>query len=74
MKKNQTNKIETQSVHLRLKEDLLDEIDNFTKDLHFSNRTEAMRYLLALGLKYQNIANNLMRKMPLDPPDSTENK
>lgn len=55
------NKI-TNSIHLRIKDDLLEEIDAFTKDFHFSNRTDAMRFLLAMGLKYQNIANNLMKK------------
>ncbi len=62
---NQDND-KTQSIHLRIKKDFLDEIDEFTKDFRFSNRTDAMRYLMVLGLKYQQTANDLMNKRPTD--------
>jgi len=53
-----------QSIHLRIKKDFLDEIDQFTKEFRFSNRTDAMRYLMVLGLKYQKTASDLMSKRP----------
>lgn len=57
-------KEKTQSVHLRLNKVFLDEIDQFAKEFRFSNRTDAMRYLLVLGLKYQKTASDLMSKRP----------
>lgn len=50
---NQVEKTQLKSIHLKLNEDLLSEIDDFTVDYHFLNRTDAMRFLLSSGLKAQ---------------------
>lgn len=50
----------TTSIHLRLNENLLNSVDNFTNKFYFNNRTEALRYLVALGLNYHEHADNLM--------------
>ncbi len=46
-------KKELKSIHLKVGEDLLNEIDTFTEEYHFTNRTDAMRFLLVSGLKWQ---------------------
>lgn len=51
---------ESTSIHLRLNEDFLTHIDNFTDKFYFNNRTEALRYLIALGLNYHDKADYLM--------------
>jgi len=48
------------SVHLRLNEELLQNVDMFTEKFYFNNRTEALRYLIALGLNYHAKADYLM--------------
>ena len=50
---NQVEKTQLKPIHLKLNEDLLSEIDDFTVDYHFLNRTDAMRFLLSSGLKAQ---------------------
>ena len=50
---NQVEKTQLKSIHLKLNEELLSEIDDFTVDYHFLNRTDAMRFLLSSGLKAQ---------------------
>lgn len=42
----------TNSIHVRFTKELLDEIDIFTDKYHFSSRTEAIRYLISLGLSF----------------------
>lgn len=59
------------SVHLRLNEDLLEHVDKFTSKFYFNNRTEALRYLVALGLNYHDKADYLMEVPPL--PTKKEN-
>lgn len=55
-------KQELKSIHLKVGEGLLSEIDQFTKDYHFTNRTDAMRYLLASGLKWQNAVEDILQE------------
>lgn len=57
---NQVEKTQLKSIHLKLNEELLSEIDAFTVDYHFLNRTDAMRFLLSSGLKaqYKDKSNN----------------
>jgi len=62
---NNLNNI-TQSVHLRLKKELLKEIDEFTESYHFTNRTDAMRFLIGLGLRYQKKSSKLMDDKTLE--------
>lgn len=50
---HQVEKTQLKSIHLKLSEDLLKEIDRFTEEYHFLNRTDAMRFLLSSGLKAQ---------------------
>lgn len=59
---NQVEKTQLKPIHLKLNEELLSEIDNFTKDYHFTNRTDAMRYLLASGLKWQKRVEEIMNE------------
>lgn len=54
-------KRETTSIHLRLNDDFLTDIDKFTSRFYFNNRTEALRYLIALGLNYHDRADHLMK-------------
>lgn len=58
--KNNTN--QSRSVHLRLNPDLLKEIDEFTDEYYFTNRTEAMRFLIVTGLKHHRLADELLQK------------
>lgn len=53
-------KKESTSIHLRLNEEFLNQIDMFTAKFYFNNRTEALRYLIALGLNYHDKADYLM--------------
>ncbi|MFG6121138.1 ribbon-helix-helix domain-containing protein [Thalassobacillus sp. B23F22_16] len=53
---------ELKPVHLRLDEDFLKEIDQFSKEYRFNTRTDAMRFLLATGLKFQRSAGVITRK------------
>lgn len=53
-------KKESASVHLRLNQNFLKHIDLFTSKFYFNNRTEALRYLIALGLNYHDKADYLM--------------
>lgn len=59
---NQVEKTQPKPIHLKLNEELLSEIDDFTKDYHFTNRTDAMRYLLASGLKWQKRVEEIMNE------------
>lgn len=52
----------TNSVHLRLTNDLLEDIDKFTDKFNFSSRTEALRYLITLGLSFHEETTNLAKK------------
>lgn len=54
-------KRQSTSVHLRLNHDLLEHVDSFTDKFFFNNRTEALRYLIALGLNYHDQADYLMQ-------------
>lgn len=49
------------SVHLRLNEELLKEINLFADKFYFNNRTEAIRHLIAIGLNYHDEADRLMK-------------
>lgn len=51
----------TNSIHVRFNKDLLDKVDNFTDKFHFSSRTEAIRYLISLGLSFHEEAENLVK-------------
>ncbi|TCP24451.1 hypothetical protein EV207_12511 [Scopulibacillus darangshiensis] len=51
--KNEKKPDEFSSIHIKLSNKFLNELDEFTTSFNFTNRTEAMRYLLSLGLKYQ---------------------
>lgn len=63
-------KKESTSIHLRLNENFLSQIDTFTHKFYFNNRTEAIRYLIALGLNYHDKADQLMKiKKPLPKED-----
>lgn len=63
-------KKESTSIHLRLNENFLEQIDTFTQKFYFNNRTEALRYLIALGLNYHDKADYLMQiKKPLPKED-----
>jgi len=53
-------KSELTSIHLKLTKDFLNDLDNYTKEFNFTNRTEAMRFLLSVGLKYQK---NLLKEI-----------
>lgn len=53
---------ESQSVHLRIQKDFLNEIDLFTKEYRFQSRTDALRFLIATGLKYQETAKDLIEQ------------
>jgi len=55
------SKRKTTSVHLRLNDDLMHHIDTFRSKYFFNNRTEALRYLIALGLNYHDKADYLMQ-------------
>ena len=46
-------KSELTSIHLKVTKEFLSDLDNYTKEFNFTNRTEAMRFLLSVGLKYQ---------------------
>lgn len=52
----------SQSLHLRLQKDFLDEIDQFTEEFRFQSRTDALRFLIASGLKYQETARDLIEQ------------
>lgn len=53
---------ELKSVHIRLSDKLLKDIDKFTSEFYFTSRTDAMRFLLGSGLKYQKIASDLISR------------
>lgn len=53
-----------QSIHLRLDKQFIQEIDRFSKEYRFNTRTDAMRFLLASGLKYQQKTENLFNYKP----------
>lgn len=59
-KKENENK--SQSVHLRIQKDFLNEIDQFTEEYRFQSRTDALRFLIATGLKYQETAKDLIER------------
>lgn len=49
-----TNKDQTKDhivMHLRLNKELANEIDEFTDSYNFTNRTDAVRFLISSGLK-----------------------
>ena len=50
----------TESIHLRLNTEIIKEIDIFKDEYFFTSRSDAMRYLLALGLKHQEITTELL--------------
>lgn len=52
----------TQSVHLRLDKDFLEEIENFSSEYRFKSRTDALRFLIATGLKYHETAKDLIER------------
>lgn len=52
----------SQSIHLRIQKDFLNEIDSFTKEYRFQSRTDALRFLIATGLKYQETAKDLIEQ------------
>lgn len=51
----------TNSVHVRFNKELLDKVDVFTDKFHFTSRTEAIRYLISLGLSFHDEAENLVK-------------
>jgi metal-responsive CopG/Arc/MetJ family transcriptional regulator len=62
-------KRDTSSVHLRLNDDLINHVDNFTSRFYFNSRQEAIRYLIALGLNYHDKADHLMRISEIQDED-----
>lgn len=58
--KNDMN--QSRSIHLRLNLDLLKKIDDFTEEYYFRNRTDAMRFLIATGLKYYRLSDDVLQK------------
>lgn len=38
-------------IHLRINEELIEEIDAFADEYNFMNRTDAVRFLISSGLK-----------------------
>lgn len=63
------SKKESTSIHLRLNDTFLKQIDTFTGRFYFNNRTEAIRYLIALGLNYHEKADYLMELPTTDRDD-----
>lgn len=59
-------KKELKPVHLRLDEEFLKEIDQFSKEHRFNTRTDAMRFLLSTGLKFQKSAHKLINKNDIE--------
>jgi len=59
---NKDNKL--QSIHLRLDKKFVEEIDHFSKEHRFHTRTDAIRFLLSSGLKYQQTADKLIERKP----------
>lgn len=59
---NPVEKTQVKPIHLKVNEELLSDIDKFTKDYHFTNRTDAMRFLLASGLKWQKRVEEIMNE------------
>lgn len=51
------------SIHLKVSEELLSEIDNFTQEYHFTNRTDAMRFLMVSGMKWQTRVDEIMNEI-----------
>jgi len=41
-------------IHLKISQKQLGELDEFIKTFGLTNRTEAIRFLITIGLKYQN--------------------
>ena len=39
------------NIHLRIPDSLIKEIDGFSEDYNFMNRTDAVRFLISKGLK-----------------------
>lgn len=39
------------TIHLRVPTELVGEVDQFTEDYNFMNRTDAVRFLISKGLK-----------------------
>lgn len=39
------------TIHLRISEELIQEIDQFADEYNFMNRTDAVRFLISSGLK-----------------------
>ncbi|MDJ0333277.1 hypothetical protein [Planococcus sp. S3-L1] len=58
-----TPKKEMKSIHLKVSEELLSEIDNFTQEYHFTNRTDAMRFLMVSGMKWQTRVDEIMNEI-----------
>ena len=62
MTSNDNQKKKLQSINLRLDEEFIKEIDQFAKEYRFNTRTDSMRFLLALGLKYQKQKEDIENK------------
>lgn len=50
-KKSKEKSKDFSTIHLRINEDLIDEIDEFANEYNFMNRTDAVRFLISSGLK-----------------------
>lgn len=63
-----------ESVHLKLTGDLLKEIDEFKNEYYFKSRSDALRYLISLGLKHHIITENLLSNRTKDVQKLLEKK
>lgn len=59
---NNSKQTQTKSVHLRLNTELIKEIDSFSDEYKFTNRTEAIRFLIVHGIKYQALTEKLLKE------------
>ena len=57
-----SNNNKNRSYHIRIDNKLINEIDKFTNEFHFSNRSDSIRFLIASGLKYHEITTSLIKQ------------
>jgi len=55
--------LDYKNILLRVDKDMLDKIDEFKIDRGLSNRTEAIRYLMTIGIKEVNTIGRLKTRM-----------
>lgn len=59
-------KSKSESIHLRLNNEIIKEIDNFKDEYFFTSRSDTIRYLIASGLKHHEITSKLLKQRKVD--------